>query len=134
MTVCRNQSSVCFLFLDAARFQSSKASSRRRSLGNVGGVSQRQPTQNSIIARMLASPDSLLTMCLTKGNFPQASQVIKVPNAFVSHHFESWREGRWGEAMLGCAVRGGVGSQVIKVYNTVVRLYLEGRRVGLGNA
>jgi hypothetical protein len=32
---------------------------------------------------MLASPDSLLTMCLTKGNFPQASQVIKVRNAFV---------------------------------------------------
>jgi hypothetical protein len=65
-------------------------------------------------------------MCLTKGNFPQASQVIKVRNAFVWLLFVFiLREGGWDEGMLGCAGRGGVGLEGWKSSILLYYYYLE---------
>ena len=64
---------------EGSRGQGSRPSSRR-SVSSMGtaGVRPLHPSQQSIIARMLSSPDSLLIMSLTKSNFAQAAQVIKV--------------------------------------------------------
>ncbi|KAK7103379.1 hypothetical protein V1264_018289 [Littorina saxatilis] len=57
-----------------------RSQSGRRSLSSIGtaGINPQHPSQQSVIARMLSPPDSLLTMCLTRGNFAQAAQVIKL--------------------------------------------------------
>ncbi|XP_076441937.1 uncharacterized protein LOC143280973 isoform X2 [Babylonia areolata] len=64
---------------DVKPVQSGKAGRRRTvSSGRVIGEGSLHPSQQSIIARMLSSPDSLLTMSLTRNNFAQASQIVKL--------------------------------------------------------
>lgn len=64
---------------DGKPAQSSKTGRRRStSSGRAFGEGSLHPSQQSIITRMLSSPDSLLTMSLTRNSFTQAAQIIKL--------------------------------------------------------
>ncbi|KAJ7371027.1 Zinc finger FYVE domain-containing protein 26 [Desmophyllum pertusum] len=68
---------------DESRERTRKRKSRRHRLSSRTSASEGSSLlikDNSIIARMLSSPDTLIYMCMRKDNYERALQVIKMFN------------------------------------------------------
>ena len=58
---------------------------KRRSVSRRESATPKVPHDSGIVAQMLASEDTLLRMCLRRGNYPQAQQVGSSYNYGLYH-------------------------------------------------